>query len=183
VRDLRVQKFLRELVVGVAAPSDLTGSIIVEILHSGEGGNVEQVARISKQMSCVCDCLSLSFTCIYILHAYYICAHLFHAWYSLCLIVILVWIVWYLACSHIVHVFTCLILFVLTLVFNQERYSSTSTLNLEESWGDSPEPFTGNSASLFDYILCVCKIVLVCIISLILHLFSIWLARHLFTPL
>ena len=43
VRDLRVQEFLRKLVVGVAVPSDLAGSIIVEILHSGEGGDVEQV--------------------------------------------------------------------------------------------------------------------------------------------
>jgi len=43
VRDLRVQELLRELVVGVAAPSDLARSIIVEILHSVEGGNVEQV--------------------------------------------------------------------------------------------------------------------------------------------
>jgi len=51
VRDLRVQEFLRELVVGVATPSDLTRSIIVEILHSGEGGDLEQVARISKQIS------------------------------------------------------------------------------------------------------------------------------------
>ena len=48
VRDLRVQEFLRELVVGVAAPSGLTRSIIIEILHSGEGGDVEQVNRISK---------------------------------------------------------------------------------------------------------------------------------------
>jgi len=48
VRDLRVQEFLRELVVGVAAPSDLAGSIIVKILHSGEGGDLEQVARTSK---------------------------------------------------------------------------------------------------------------------------------------
>jgi len=30
VRDLRVQEFLRELVVGVAAPSDLVGSILVK---------------------------------------------------------------------------------------------------------------------------------------------------------
>jgi len=30
VRDLQVQKFLRELVVGVAALSDLAGSIIVK---------------------------------------------------------------------------------------------------------------------------------------------------------
>jgi len=38
VRDLQVQEFLRELVVGGATPSDLAGSIIVEIFHSGEGG-------------------------------------------------------------------------------------------------------------------------------------------------
>ena len=43
VRDLRVQEFLRELVVRVAAPSDLAGSFIVEILHSVEGGDIEQV--------------------------------------------------------------------------------------------------------------------------------------------
>ena len=60
MRDLRVHEFLRELVVGVAAPSDLAGSIIVEILHSVEGKDVEQVARTSKQISRVCDCLSLS---------------------------------------------------------------------------------------------------------------------------
>ena len=60
VRDLQVQEFLRELVVGVAAPSDLIGSFIVKILHCGEGRDVEQVARISKQFSRVCDCSSLS---------------------------------------------------------------------------------------------------------------------------
>ena len=48
MRDLRVQEFLRELVVGVAAPNDLAGSVIVKILHSGEGRDVEQVARSSK---------------------------------------------------------------------------------------------------------------------------------------
>ena len=48
MRDLRVQELLRELVVGIAAPSDLAGSILVGILHSGEGGDVEQVARTSK---------------------------------------------------------------------------------------------------------------------------------------
>ena len=36
-------EFLRELVVGVAAPSDLAGSILVKILHSVEGGDAEQV--------------------------------------------------------------------------------------------------------------------------------------------
>ena len=41
MRDLRVQELLRELVVGVVAPSDLAGSIIVKILHSEEGGDME----------------------------------------------------------------------------------------------------------------------------------------------
>ena len=41
VRDLQVQEFLRELVVGVVAPSDFAGSILVEILHSVEGGDIE----------------------------------------------------------------------------------------------------------------------------------------------
>ena len=42
MRDLRVQEFLRKLVVGVVASSDLVGSILVEILRSVEGGDVEQ---------------------------------------------------------------------------------------------------------------------------------------------
>ena len=48
MRDLLVQEFLRKLVVGVAIPSDLAGSIIVDILHCGEGRDIKQVARISK---------------------------------------------------------------------------------------------------------------------------------------
>ena len=56
VRYLRVQEFLRELVVSVVAPSDLEGSIIVEILHSVEGGDVEQVFQTSKQFSHIGDC-------------------------------------------------------------------------------------------------------------------------------
>ena len=48
MRDLRVQEFLKELVVGVAAPSDVARSILVEILHCGEGGDAEQVIRTSK---------------------------------------------------------------------------------------------------------------------------------------
>ena len=43
VKDLRVQEFLRELIVGIAAPSDLAELIIVEILYSVEGGDIEQV--------------------------------------------------------------------------------------------------------------------------------------------
>ena len=48
VKDLPVQEFLRKLIVGVATPSDLVGSILVEILHSVEGRDVEQVVRTSK---------------------------------------------------------------------------------------------------------------------------------------
>ena len=42
------QEFLRELVVGLAAPNDLARSIIVEILHCGECGTAEQVVQTSK---------------------------------------------------------------------------------------------------------------------------------------
>jgi len=44
VRDLRIQEFLRELIIGIAVPSDLAGSFLVEILCCGEGRDVEQVA-------------------------------------------------------------------------------------------------------------------------------------------
>ena len=71
MRDLRVQEFLRELIVGVAAPSDLAGSILIKILHCGEGGDVEQVARSSKQFSRIFDCSSLTHSLVfYILHAF-----------------------------------------------------------------------------------------------------------------
>ena len=76
MRDLRVQEFLRELIVGVAAPSDLAGSILVKILHCGEGRNVEQVAQTSKQFSLVCDCSSLS-THLFLYLACSYCAYLY----------------------------------------------------------------------------------------------------------
>ena len=60
VRDLRVQEFLRELVVGVAAPSDLAGSILVEILHSVEGGDVEQVCSNLETIPLCLRLLTLS---------------------------------------------------------------------------------------------------------------------------
>jgi len=41
VRDFQFQEFLRELTVGVAALSDLAGSILVKFLHRGEGEDVE----------------------------------------------------------------------------------------------------------------------------------------------
>ena len=66
-------RVLRELVVGVAAPSDLTRSIIVEILHSGECGDVEQVLEPrnnSPVFAIALLYLSLSLICVYILHVY-----------------------------------------------------------------------------------------------------------------
>ena len=41
MRDLRVQELLREHVVGVVVLSDLAGSILVEIIHSVKGGDIE----------------------------------------------------------------------------------------------------------------------------------------------
>jgi len=77
VRDLRIQEFLRELVVGVAAPSDLEGSILVKILHRGEGRDVGQMALASKQFSRVCDCLSLPLSLMFIHLACLYCLHLY----------------------------------------------------------------------------------------------------------
>jgi len=72
VRDLRVQEFLRELVVGVAAMSDLAGSILVKILHSVEGADVEQVCSNLETILSYCGCLSLSPTCVlYLACSYY----------------------------------------------------------------------------------------------------------------
>ena len=72
VKNLRVHEFFRQLVVDVVALSDLAGTILVEILHNGEGGDVEQMARTTKQFSHFCDCLSLCLTCVYI---YLACFH------------------------------------------------------------------------------------------------------------
>ena len=67
-------RVLKELVVGVAVPSDLAGSIIVKILHSGEGGDVEQ-ACLNLEINLPCLRLLISLTCVYILHAYIV--HIF----------------------------------------------------------------------------------------------------------
>ena len=52
---------------GCCAPSDPAGSFIVEILHCGEGRNVEQVAQTLKQFSFVLRLLIslLTHLCIY----------------------------------------------------------------------------------------------------------------------
>ena len=42
--ELAGPRVLEGVVVGIAAPSDFTGLILVKILHCGEGGDVEQVA-------------------------------------------------------------------------------------------------------------------------------------------
>ena len=48
------KEFWCELVVGVAAPSDPVGSSIVEILHSVEGGDVEQVcSNLETNLPCL----------------------------------------------------------------------------------------------------------------------------------
>ena len=53
-------RVLEGALVGIVAPSDLAKSILLKILHNGEGEDVEQVARIAKQFSRICDCLSFS---------------------------------------------------------------------------------------------------------------------------
>ena len=54
--------------VGVAAPSDPVGSILVEILHVVEGGDVEQVCSNLETNLPYLRLLSLSLTCLYIMH-------------------------------------------------------------------------------------------------------------------
>ena len=55
-----------EELVGVAAPSDPVGSILLEILHSVEGWDVEQVcSNLETNLPCL-RLLSLSLTCLYL---------------------------------------------------------------------------------------------------------------------
>ena len=63
VSDLRVQEFLRELIVSVVAPSDLARLIIVKILHSVEGGDVEQV---HSNLEIILPCLRLLSLSLYL---------------------------------------------------------------------------------------------------------------------
>jgi len=75
VKDLRVQEFLRELVIGVSAPSDLAESFIVEILHSVEGGGRRaSVLNLETILPYLRLLISLSLV-FCILHAYIV--HLF----------------------------------------------------------------------------------------------------------
>jgi len=97
--------------IGVTAPSDPVGSFLVKILHSVEGRDVEQV----------CSNLETILPCLRLLSLSLSISHL-----SL-----------YLACLYCLYLFMldipCVILihawdFLLTLVFNQESQSGTSTL-------------------------------------------------------
>ena len=115
--ELAGPRALRELVVGVTVPSDLAGSFIVKILHIVEGRDIEQVC---SNLKIILPCLRLlislflSHLCLCILHVYIV--YLFICFIYLCFINIYAWVV-------------CL----LTLIFNQESHSGTSTLNLEKS--------------------------------------------------
>ena len=81
--------------VGVAAPSDPVGSFLVKILHSVEGGDVEQeCSNLETNLPCL-RLLSLSLTCVYILHAFII--HIHYLLDILVLILLYAWIV----CSHL----------------------------------------------------------------------------------
>ena len=58
--------------------------VIVEILHSGEGGDVEQVcSNLETILPCLRLLIALSHLCLYIACTY--CSYLLHAWYSLVL--------------------------------------------------------------------------------------------------
>ena len=58
---------MRDLVVGVAVPSDLAGSIIVKILHSGESGDVSNGSNLeTNSLVFAIAHLSLSIVFIYL---------------------------------------------------------------------------------------------------------------------
>jgi len=92
VRDLRVQEFFRKLIVGVTAPSDLTGSIIVKILQVVKAGTYNKwLEPRNKSPVFAIPYLSLSHLSLYILHAsiVYILTCLIY----LCFIDIQAWVV------------------------------------------------------------------------------------------
>jgi len=79
-RDLRVQEFLRVFVVGVATLIDLTGLIIVEILHSAKGGDLEQVcSNLETNLSFLRLLISLSLSHLCLYFACFYCLYLLYA--------------------------------------------------------------------------------------------------------
>ena len=112
----------REGLVSPKSSSVIRGLFLVEILHSIEGGDVEQgCSNLETNLPCL-QLLSLSLTCVYILHAYI-------AYIFICLIYLVL---------KLIYAWDCLFI----LVFNQASHSGTSTLiyrNLEEIV-QSPSP-------------------------------------------
>ena len=68
--------------------------VIVKILHSSEGGDIEKCAQISKQFFRICNCSSLSHLCLYILHAYIV-------YVFICLIYLCLIDIFQIICSHL----------------------------------------------------------------------------------
>ena len=83
---MRIQEFLRQLVVDVVAPSDLAGSILVKILLYGEDGDVEQVLEPRNKSPVFVIAYSLSL--VFIPYFSY-CLHLYMLDICLCFIDIL----------------------------------------------------------------------------------------------
>ena len=97
------------LLIGVATPSDPVGSFLVEILHSVEDRDVEQgCSNLETNLPCL-RLLSLSLTCLYILHALIV-----HISYLLDILV-----------PYCYMLGECL----LTLVFNQEAKAALQLLS------------------------------------------------------
>ena len=100
VRDLRVQEFQCELVVGVAGPSDPVGSFFVKILHSVEGDVEQGCSNLETNLPCwrllsLSLSLSLSHLWLHILHAYI-------AYIFICLIYLVLYCYMFgIVCSHL----------------------------------------------------------------------------------
>ena len=112
---------MRELIVGVATPSDLAGSILVEILHSAEGRDVEQVCS-NLEIILLCLRLLISLSLVFI-------SCMILLFISICLIhLVLNWYMIEIDC-------------LLILVFNQESHNGTD-------WSKTLVRSTGNPNGL-----------------------------------
>ena len=101
---------------------------IVEILHSVEGRDVEQgCSNPEINLPCL-RLLSLSLTCVYILHAFIVHIHylldIYYAYIDICLGIV---------CSHL---------------YSIKKAIAAPQLLSRGIFRDSPEPVTGNSATL-----------------------------------
>ena len=86
---------------------------LMEILHSIEGGDVEQeCANLETNLPCLrLLSLSISHLCLYLACLYYLSLYMLD-----------------ISCALLLYAWVCLLI----LVFNQESHSDTSTFNLEE---------------------------------------------------